>query len=250
VLKSQENKEDQTKTAKNILSKEEKAGSLQQHDDNKTPFNGSGSFKKIVAASDKKESENDINTKDNEPVQKSTPIVESTPAKNNLSNVASPNMGVNHPDIREESNQTTPAKNLANNAPIKALDKTRVPSAAANISSRKIEAIQSVEIKSDSLLLTLYDNGEIDGDTVSVILNGKVIMPMQGLTANGINKTIYITPEMGDSIVLIMYAENLGSIPPNTGLLIVHDGDARHEIRFTGDLQKNSAIILKRKKKT
>ncbi len=123
-----------------------------------------------------------------------------------------------------------------------------VPKAAADISSRKIETVNSVEIKNDSLLLTLYDNGEIDGDTVSVLLNGKVIMPMQGLTANGISKTVYLTPEMGDSISLIMYAENLGSIPPNTGLLIVYDGNVRHEIRFSGDLQKNSAIILKRKK--
>ena len=129
-------------------------------------------------------------------------------------------------------------------------EKKQIPKAAADISSRKIETIQNVEITSDSLLLTLYDNGEIDGDTVSVLLNSKVIMPMQGLTANGIKKTIYLTPEMGDSIMLIMYAENLGSIPPNTGLLIVYDGDIRHEIRFTGDLQKNSAIILRRKKKS
>lgn len=120
---------------------------------------------------------------------------------------------------------------------------------AAEIANRKIETIRSVEVKNDSLVLTLYDNGEIDGDTVSVLLNGKVIMPMQGLMSRAINKTIYLTPEMGDSIVLIMYAENLGSIPPNTGLLVVHDGDDVFEIRFAGDLQKNSAIILKRKKK-
>ncbi len=123
-----------------------------------------------------------------------------------------------------------------------------VPKAAEQIASRKIETVRSVEIKSDSLLLTLYDNGEIDGDTVSVLLNGKIIMPLQGLTAKGISKTIYLTPEMGDSLVLIMYAENLGSIPPNTGLLVVHDGDAVYEIRFSGDLKKNSAIILKRER--
>ncbi len=123
-----------------------------------------------------------------------------------------------------------------------------VPPPAAEIATRKIETIRTVEIKQDSLLLTLYDNGEIDGDTVSILLNGKVIMPRQGLMAKAINKTIYLTPEMGDSIVLVMYAENLGSIPPNTGLLVVHDGDDVYEIRFSGDLQKNSAIILKRKK--
>jgi hypothetical protein len=55
---------------------------------------------------------------------------------------------------------------------------------------------------------------------------------------------------MGDSISVVMYAENLGSIPPNTGLLVIRDASRIYEIRFSGDLQKNSAIILVRKKKT
>jgi hypothetical protein len=135
-----------------------------------------------------------------------------------------------------------------NNDEIKSIPKNILPSAAA-IATRKIEAIKSVEIKQDSLILSLFDNGEIDGDTVSVLLNGNVIMARQGLMSRAINKTIYLTPEMGDSIVLIMYAENLGSIPPNTGLLVIHDGEDIFEIRFSGDLQKNSAIILRRKKK-
>jgi hypothetical protein len=116
------------------------------------------------------------------------------------------------------------------------------------LAKRKIETIRTVEFRSDSLVLTLYDNGVVDGDTVSVLLNGKNIMPHQGLSTKAINKTIYITPDMGDSLQLIMYAENLGSIPPNTGLLIIHDGEEIYQIRFAGDLQKNAAIVLRRKK--
>ena len=133
-------------------------------------------------------------------------------------------------------------KEIVNNTALK----NKLP--ASEISNRIIETIQSVSLKSDSVTLTLYDNGEVDGDTVSILLNGKVIMPMQGLSTKAITKTIYFTPDLGDSIQLIMYAENLGSIPPNTGLLILQDGDSRYEIRFAGDLQKNSAIILRRKK--
>lgn len=116
----------------------------------------------------------------------------------------------------------------------------------ADLQKRKIENIKTVFFKSDSLTITLYDNGEIDGDIVSVIMNGKNIMPSQKLSATAITKTIY-TSEIGDSIQLILYAENLGSIPPNTGLLILKDGEDRYEIRFAGDLQKNSAITLRRK---
>lgn len=116
------------------------------------------------------------------------------------------------------------------------------------LAKRKIETIRTVDFKADSIVLTLYDNGVIDGDSVSVILNGQTIISKKMLTANALTKTIYITPELGDSLQLIMYAENLGSIAPNTGLLIIQDGEDQYQIRFAGDLQKNSAIILRRKR--
>ena len=119
--------------------------------------------------------------------------------------------------------------------------------AATDIAKRKIENLQALYFKSDSLQLTLYDNGEVDGDTVSVVMNGQVIMPRVGLSTNAVRKTIY-TREAGDSIQLIMYAETLGSLPPNTGLLIVYDGSDRYEIRFSGDMQKSSAIVFRRRK--
>ena len=121
--------------------------------------------------------------------------------------------------------------------------------AAADLAKRTTEVIKNVFFKSDSLLLKLYDHGVIDGDTVSVVLNGKVIAARQGLKGKPIVSVIHITPELGDSLFLVMYAESLGSIPPNTGILIVQDGDNRHEIRFEGTKQKSSAILLTRKRK-
>src|SRR5262249_51023833 len=110
------------------------------------------------------------------------------------------------------------------------------------------EVIRNVFFRSDSLVLSLYDNGTIDGDTVSVVLNGNIIIAKQGLTATAIRTVVHMTPELGDSLLLTMYAENLGSIPPNTGLLIIQDGEDRSEIRFAGDTQKNSAVVLRRKR--
>ncbi len=129
----------------------------------------------------------------------------------------------------------------------KAATKVAANAFASSFGNRTIETIQTVVFKSDSLTLTLYDNGEVDGDTVSVLLNGKAILSKQRLSTNAITKTIYMTPDLGDSLQLIMYAENLGSLPPNTGLLIIKDGRDRYEIRFAGDLTKNAAIILKRR---
>ena len=118
---------------------------------------------------------------------------------------------------------------------------------AAEIEKRVTKSDQSFYFESDSLLLTLYDNGEVDGDTVTVLMNGNVIFSKVGLTTKANSKTIYITSDM-DSVKLVMYAENLGSIPPNTGLLIVNDGEKRYDVRFTADLKTNAAIVLRRKK--
>ncbi|MGG9963941.1 hypothetical protein [Ferruginibacter sp. SUN106] len=121
------------------------------------------------------------------------------------------------------------------------------PLAAIDASKRKVENIQALYFKSDSLQLILYDNGEVDGDTVSVIMNGTVIMPRVGLSTNAVKKTID-TKDAGDSIQIVMYAESLGTLPPNTGLLIVYDGKDRYEIRFSGDMQKSSGIVFRRRK--
>lgn len=123
------------------------------------------------------------------------------------------------------------------------------PPPAAEIAKRIITNIRTVEIVHDSLVLSLFDNGTVDGDTVSILLNGRVIIPRVGLLERAYNKTVYLTPDMGDSIRIIMYAENLGSIPPNTGLLVVRDGERNYEILFSGDLKKNAEIVLVRKNK-
>jgi hypothetical protein len=145
----------------------------------------------------------------------------------------------------KEKEVTDTKETIAKNEPQKPPE-TKPKQAAADINGRIIETIQRVNYTSDSLVITLYDNGEVDGDTVSVLMNGNIIMPMVGLTTKPVRKTIY-TKDITDSIQIVMYAENLGSLPPNTGLLIVNDGKDRYEIRFSGDLKKNSAIVFKRK---
>ena len=119
---------------------------------------------------------------------------------------------------------------------------------ANEVEKRKIVKTQEVFFKSDSLTITLYDNGEVDGDVVTVLMNGEIFMPKVALTTQPKRKTIYISGSAHDSINLVMFAENLGSIPPNTGLLVVNDGEDIYEVRFSADLSTNAAILLRRRK--
>lgn len=117
----------------------------------------------------------------------------------------------------------------------------------AQVAGRKSEFSQVVSFKSDSLELALYDNGEIDGDTVSIYLDGEVIMAKQGLKSSAIRKTIYVKPGHED-FTLVLFADNLGKYPPNTGLLVVRDGDDVYNLRFSSDFQKNAGIVFRRKR--
>ena len=143
--------------------------------------------------------------------------------------------------------------NTTGNTPpeVKAISRVNVPvvntGAAKEISEREFDKPALIEFVSDSLVLALYDNGEVDGDTVSVLLNGEVIVPKQCLKTVAFKKTIYIAPDELQ-VNIVLYAENLGIYPPSTGLLVIFDGEERHNVRFSADFKKNAAIILKRKR--
>jgi hypothetical protein len=116
-----------------------------------------------------------------------------------------------------------------------------------NSNIRKTEIIEEIFFDSDSLILSLYDNGEVDGDTVSIFANRKEILYKQKLSTSATKLAIPLTP-FEDSLYIIMFAENLGTIPPNTGLLILQLGNERREIRFSCDMQKNAGLLLRRKR--
>lgn len=153
-----------------------------------------------------------------------------------------PSVSINSSEIKKDNTSEITVKNKMKPADL------GINNAAAFATERKSEISQIVNFKSDSLELVLYDNGEVDGDTVSVLLNNRVIIAKQGLLAVAYKKKIYIPENAGDSIVLTLYAENLGKYPPNTGLLIIHDGDDSYQVHFTADLQTNASVILKRKR--
>lgn len=119
-------------------------------------------------------------------------------------------------------------------------------SGAADLDKRAIRVEQALYFDNDSLVLTLYDNGEVDGDTVTVVMNGNIVFSKQGLSTKANTKTVYI-PANADSVKFIMYAENLGEIPPNTGLMVVMDGEKRYDLRFSADLKSSAAIVFRRR---
>ena len=105
---------------------------------------------------------------------------------------------------------------------------------------------QELEFDSDSLRIDLYDNGEIDGDMISLFYNRQLVLNNQKLTHKSIRIDLVLDKTQVNNEIS-MFAENLGLIPPNTALMTITDGKNKYQVRISSSLEKNATIRLKRK---
>jgi hypothetical protein len=112
--------------------------------------------------------------------------------------------------------------------------------------NRSKQLLRTIEVSPEEFRVDLYDNGEIDGDSISVFFNGKLLVSHQRLSDKAISLKVRIDPSRTDND-LVMYAENLGSIPPNTALMVVTVGDQRYEVRITSTEQTSGTVRFKLK---
>lgn len=117
----------------------------------------------------------------------------------------------------------------------------------ASLEKRDKEIIKTIAVERDSVNISLYDNGTIDGDSITLIYNDEIILTHQLLSGKPIKLSLKINPNR-QSNELVMYAENLGSIPPNTALVVIVDGKNRYELNLSSNQVKNQAVsfIIKR----
>ncbi len=119
-----------------------------------------------------------------------------------------------------------------------------LPPAPAILKTRTNELFKTITTTERTIEISFYDNGEIDGDTISVYNNNRLVTRNRGLST----KPIIITLELDKSEPLqevIMVAENLGRIPPNTALMIIKAGSKQYTVSLTSTEQKNAMVRFK-----
>jgi hypothetical protein len=112
---------------------------------------------------------------------------------------------------------------------------------------RRSDIIRTIPIFQRTFKVDFYDNGEIDGDSITVFYNGNIIVSHKMLTTNAISLTLSLDESKAENIIT-MYADNLGTIPPNTALMIVTDGDKRYEVHISSDTEKSGSVVFVRGK--
>lgn len=106
---------------------------------------------------------------------------------------------------------------------------------------------EEIEVESDSLKVDFYDNGEVDGDSISVFFNKQLMAFNRKLSTRAVHFDIVLDSAKQVN-ELSMFADNLGAIPPNTALMMISDGKNRFEVRLSSNLEKNGTVRIKRKK--
>jgi hypothetical protein len=113
------------------------------------------------------------------------------------------------------------------------------------IESRVNELVKTISTSAKEVYIKIYDNGTIDNDTVSVYVDNKLVISKQRLTEKAITVKINLDEKINFH-ELVMVAENLGEIPPNTSLMIVIAGDQQYEVRITSTEQKNAVVHFRK----
>jgi len=115
-----------------------------------------------------------------------------------------------------------------------------------SINKRTVQAGHSVEVSSSSLDIYVWDDEREDGDTISLYLNGEWILSNYMITGEKKRLTARLASDKPNYLVL--YAHNLGKLPPNTAVVSFHDGKEERMLTVESDLKRCGAVTFTLKK--
>ncbi len=115
------------------------------------------------------------------------------------------------------------------------------------LSSRKNKEMSRIVVNDRDITLNVYDNATVDGDSVSIFYNGRLILNHQRLSDKPITIDLKLD-ENTDIHKITLFAENLGAIPPNTALIVVTTASGkRFELFSSATLEQNAVLVFEYK---
>ena len=111
---------------------------------------------------------------------------------------------------------------------------------------RKKKVFTTIPVQGDSISLLFYDNAIVDGDSISLFLDGTMLFTHIKLASKPHTVTLAVSALKEDS-ELVMVAENLGAIPPNTAYMVALVGENRFTANLSSTEESSAVIRLKRK---
>jgi hypothetical protein len=115
------------------------------------------------------------------------------------------------------------------------------PIKLTRIKESAFKEIPEIKVDTGTIRLDFYDNAVIDGDSITIRINNRIILTHQLLKAIPI--TCFIKVDLSNTFHEVeMIAENLGTIPPNTAVLIVTAGEKQHRLWLSSSDVKSAKV--------
>jgi hypothetical protein len=108
---------------------------------------------------------------------------------------------------------------------------------------RENKLVKTITTSEEDIQIDIYDNGTIDNDTISLYHNNELVISNGKLNTKPFKLKIR-NNKIDNRHELVMVAENLGEIPPNTALMVITAGKERYEVFLSSDEQRNAKVII------
>ena len=108
---------------------------------------------------------------------------------------------------------------------------------------RENKLVKKIITNSKMISIDLFDNGTIDNDTIIVFDNKKLLVNKKRLSYKAIHLEFNFTENIREHEVIIV-AHNMGTVPPNTALLLFKDGKVRQEYFITSTNKINAKLLI------
>jgi hypothetical protein len=111
------------------------------------------------------------------------------------------------------------------------------------VNIRKNDTLHRISMPEvDSFFVHFYDNAVYDGDSISVFVNDELLVYKMELSQKPIE--LVLSKELGKIIVIRMLAENLGTIPPNTAVMVIRSQEGIKSYPMRADMATNGCVII------
>ncbi|HLF62558.1 MAG TPA: L-type lectin-domain containing protein [Saprospiraceae bacterium] len=113
----------------------------------------------------------------------------------------------------------------------------------SNIHPELVEVIDAhaIQVTSRKLTIKVWDHNIVDGDIISLKWGDQWILSEYPIITEP--REIELTV-LGFSEKLVLYAHNVGQVPPNTATVSVSDGTQYYKFELNADLETSEALVI------
>jgi hypothetical protein len=115
--------------------------------------------------------------------------------------------------------------------------------APIDIHTERVEVIDAhaLQVKHRKITIKVWDHNVVDGDIISLKWGDKWILSEYPLVSEPLQLDLTVH---GFGEKLILYAHNVGQVPPNTAMVTVSDGTQYHRFELNADFETSEALVI------